>query len=566
MITVESCPGETAIFDPGFPEFKDSPGTAWTPCTDKGAHRDEYISTGTYTNDTRWGSFLTAANGTATYRLLTYSKLEDLRACNESFIKVLLADPRPGGGPLANDDPNTPEDETLYKYLWTYRGPGLWYDTATQKIHIRLSNTHLDGPGVTNYTGETDPRKLPLSITYYTNKATSIRGDYMTFRRIVFQNGGNSMCGVSSEHVTLEHCTFNASRKGLGITATKYLKIEDCEFNGRLGPWVSRDDVKAAYNYISDITGQQNTNGTCNMTCDILLCVSGTDNDDWEVVNCEFRNGHDAMQVSGDRIRIHHNLFENMNDEVLYFNVGGEGVTYEDIRVYNNVIRKSLHALSFFGGTVIGPRYIYRNIIDQRLPVLGYHRMVADNLPIWRVAGDFKMGDKINEYYVYQNTFLLRDTDPAQCSEAFTGSTSDTKTRRFMNNLHMTISTDEPLYTIPDPACTTLSNGNIWCRRMTNATKHLFTYVAYDGNPRRQDRRPAGPLGARHLDSVQKQQRRGLGDKQPDRLSAVRQCAGLRSHRRCGLQQRRLSLEVHQPGPRRGRRPDEHRLARQRNG
>ena len=498
-ITVESYPGETAVFDPGYEEFKKAPqrNNAWVRAKEgkppeippdpnspeippyPNAHDDEYVSMKTYPEDSRWGALLTAENGTTTYRLLTYSKLEELRADNESFIRVLLEDLRPGGR-CANNDPSTKEDDRLYKWLWTYRGPGLWWDESTGRIHIRLSHTHRDG-GATNYEGETDPRKIPISVTYDVNKATSIRGNYMTFRNIVFQNGGDGMCGVGykdnvsdnvSDHVTMERCTFNASRFGLTITNTDYFKAVNCEFNGRLGGWVSRDDVKDAYEYVDDETEKIMKCGTANMTCDGLFVVSGNNNKNWEVANCEFRNGHDAMQVFGSRIRIHHNLYENINDEVFYFN-NPRGM-YEDIRVYNNVIRKALHALSFSDGKVNGPRYIYRNIFDQRLPVLGYHRMVADGRPIWRVAGDFKANGPLGERYVYQNTFLLMDADSSVCSEAFDGAASDSKTRCFMNNIHMTISTDEPLYRIPCPAGKNFSDGNIWCRRITNATAPLI--------------------------------------------------------------------------------------------
>ncbi len=116
VVTVQSYPGETAIFDPGYPEFISNPNTAWVPCTDTGAHPDEYVSVNTYTmvsNDGAFGSFL-HANGQAGDRLLTYARLEDLRATNESFVRVPVSDPR-AGQPIWGD--------TGYKWLWTYRGP-----------------------------------------------------------------------------------------------------------------------------------------------------------------------------------------------------------------------------------------------------------------------------------------------------------------------------------------------------------------------------------------------------------------------------------------------------------
>src|SRR6185369_1446663 len=49
-----------------------------------------------------------------------------------------------------------------------YSGPGLWYDRETDRIHVRLAHTKLPGLGDNNYTGETDPRKLPLVVATYT--------------------------------------------------------------------------------------------------------------------------------------------------------------------------------------------------------------------------------------------------------------------------------------------------------------------------------------------------------------------------------------------------------------
>src|SRR3712207_7054653 len=51
------------------------------------------------------------------YTTLFRSRIEDLRANNESFHSVPLADPREAGGPIA-DDPQ-------HKMPWTYFGPGL---------------------------------------------------------------------------------------------------------------------------------------------------------------------------------------------------------------------------------------------------------------------------------------------------------------------------------------------------------------------------------------------------------------------------------------------------------
>src|SRR5262249_49426557 len=46
----------------------------------------------------------------------------------------------------------------------TYCGPGLWFSRETGRIHIRLAHHRLAGLGQRAYGGETDPRRLPLSV------------------------------------------------------------------------------------------------------------------------------------------------------------------------------------------------------------------------------------------------------------------------------------------------------------------------------------------------------------------------------------------------------------------
>jgi hypothetical protein len=233
VITVQSNPGETAVFDPGLPEFKANPNTAWAPCTDPGAVADEYVSANTYSTETDFGTFL--STGT---RLLWYDRVEDFRASNESWVKVPVSDPRPGA-PIWGDTGN--------KYPWTYRGPGLWWDDDSSspsyhKIHFRASPTHYNISGVTDYAGPTDPRNMSLSISpFYTHTspssspaAISVEANYITFKNIVFQNGGNGetislyRSGNDVTNVTFDHCTINASRYALRISRAKSLTLTHC--------------------------------------------------------------------------------------------------------------------------------------------------------------------------------------------------------------------------------------------------------------------------------------------------------------------------------------------------
>lgn len=488
VITVEAYPGETAIFDPGHPQFKSNPNTAWEPNTDPAAHPDEYISTSTFTTETAYGSFL-QANGQTGDRLLNYARLEDLRATNESFLKVPLSDPRPGQ-PIMGDTSN--------KFPWTYSGPGMWWnnDTASpnyQKIHFRASPTHYNTTGVTDYTGGTDPRNMSLSVSsFYTTSvptslpsAVTILADYITFKNILFQNGGSGetislgSSTADTSYVTLDHCTIYTSRYGIRHSRTRSFKLLHCVIDSRLASYTCRTDTKNNWNFLDDQGKSVYTDAT-SRTSQMQL-TSGTTSSDMEIAYCEFRNGHDAVQLYDVRTKVHHCLFENFNDEAVSLQYGA---ATDDVEVYNNLIRKSLSVFSFAGeASIPGQRYVYRNVVDSRLPTLGF-RIFPPDVPgfqetkYWRPATDFKMRHPIDELYYYQNTLIQGDPGFAEAT-AFWGAALATypKTRRFMNNLYMTIGVDKPLHKIPDPGHPSLSDGNLWSRRTTTAVSELYRSV-----------------------------------------------------------------------------------------
>jgi hypothetical protein len=140
-ILVEPYRGPKVVFDARIrsPNFGQAGNGAWQRVP--GGHPDEW----------RTRAILDEADGRvmygqlldSKYRLITYARIEDLRADNESFTGrgVPLADPRPAGGPL--------QDEPARKIPWTYLGPGIhWMPEAPGnplsvrgRMHIRLSRT-----------------------------------------------------------------------------------------------------------------------------------------------------------------------------------------------------------------------------------------------------------------------------------------------------------------------------------------------------------------------------------------------------------------------------------------
>jgi hypothetical protein len=513
-VTITSYEGETATFDPGHARFKVAPNTpaSWVACTRSlcGPHfvPGEYVSATEFLNPTdglpiptKWGTILSTNT-----RLLTYSRIEDLRATNESDLIVPLADARPAGGPLINDT-ETPEDESLTKRLWTYRGPGLWFCADPNKqdcvkagrVHIRLAPTHLGVAGVADYTGPTDPNAVALSIASEGAFAVENAASYITFKNIVFQNGEDKVVSSSDTvGVIFDHCTFRGGRSVVRIGGTRSTVFRDSLFSHMLGSWVARADVKDEYSFTGP-SGVE-TNGTARMSAAFLLQHSGYQEEDMEVAFCEFRDAHDAIQAWGKRTHIHHSLFENINDEVFQVDGNvknlGDGVfehyPIEDMQIYNNVVRKFLQVFSHAAGpkqVSRGARYYYRNIVDDRIPTLGHHRQPADDKPIWRFGYDFKMNVFVGEFYAYQNTFVQAVPEISELSAVFSNAPVDTNApgeapapRAFVNNIHLTLGGDRPLHTIPEAGYPATSNGNDWVRRITKTTMPLYKDGYVTGN------------------------------------------------------------------------------------
>src|SRR5262249_19087059 len=130
---------------------------------------------------------------------------------------------------------------------------------------------------------------------------------------------------------TFDHCTFTGGRYVVIGETTKCLRYTHCVFNGALPSYCTRGDTKDGYYYL-DSGGNDQGNGLCGYTNDILMITSPLE-EDKEVDHCEFRNSHDGMQAAAIRMRVHDNLFENINDDVLWT----DGIDVVDVRISNNV-------------------------------------------------------------------------------------------------------------------------------------------------------------------------------------------------------------------------------------
>ena len=462
-IVIEPYAGPTATFDGRLvaPPFDVVPNVEWERVA--GGHPEEWRSRqvlelpGSPTAArVRYGAFVDSR-----LRLITYSRIEDLRATNESFVAVPLDDPRDAGGPLV-DDPRR-------KKPWTYLGPGLiWVfenpaddNDRRGRVHVRLSRTHLRAPGRGDYAGPSDPNQVRLALSAEGSVALTVGASNVVLRNLTIANGGTTTLTVTgaARNVTFDHCTVLGGRFGVRISGeADGVAFRHCTFDGGLAPWTVRADVKSSYEY-TDPAGDTVPNGLGKETHDILVLSPAASNVEFD--HCTFRRAHDALQLGGTSAAVHHCLFEDLNDEVVQF------FAPVDAHVFKNLFRQVLHPFSFALEEGGGPIFIYRNVIDQRLPTRGF-RVLPPDAPaphIFRYGASYKGGHPMPDVHVYQNTFVGADRDDKASALSLLFHRSDLSPdahRVHLNNLIVGLDLDLPYTWATTPSARRRSDGNLW--------------------------------------------------------------------------------------------------------
>ncbi|MGH9162006.1 MAG: hypothetical protein ACRD2X_18720, partial [Vicinamibacteraceae bacterium] len=403
-IVIRSYPGEQASVEGSLPEFRALNNEDWEPASlyDPNAHPDEYVSVTKLAAHVR-GVFLDREPYT---RLITYSRLEDLRSENETFDSITDAsDPRPGPEVVQCNGENscTPAG---YRHPWVYMGPGIWIDRNfgpgnPQRVHIRLSHTHNNVPGLADYAGEVDPRKVRLAISPEPMVTLRVQGSsHVRFERLSIRYGGDFttiLTGVTG--LVFNHVQFLASSHGVRTGTNIGSTFEHCDFDGGQPGWYFRNDGKAQYTFLENGLPAQNNLGKQTMRS---LFVPGSTDTGTTIRYSELHDAHD-FYLGGSQIDFHHNWISNLNDEGLFLDAYGR----EDVRVHENVILQTLSPISFASGHVAGPFYVYRNLIDVRAPTAGHRPRYVGDTAVWRFGNTFKSNGEDGPYAIFQNTFLV---------------------------------------------------------------------------------------------------------------------------------------------------------------
>ena len=402
-ITIASFPGELAVIDGGLREFLDSPATSWEPFA--GGAEGEFVSTKTYFGaDSRraptqflpaswepmWGieeerPLALGIFADSMVPLHGYRLAVDLRSTNELWV----------GGKGGMRDTGF------------YCGPGLWFNRATGRLHIRLAPTKLAGLGDRAYRGETDPRKLPLVIALgFGDDVLRVNGvQHVRLQGFVLRGAtGSPLIHVyGSQHIELDHVTVFGGFPALLVNASQNIRVTHSAFRGNAAPWTGRAHMKYR--------------GTASYQ--IVLRNDQPGNENIEFAFNEFTDDHDfAFLRYAKNLQFHHNFVDNFNDDGLEC---GAKLRSHTIYIHQNRIGACLgvfqqHEIEKDESPLDhDPKagvFIFRNVFDFRAGV--YYQSPAQPDP----SGAFlhHEGHLASDHggpiwpvmHVYHNTFLRR--------------------------------------------------------------------------------------------------------------------------------------------------------------
>lgn len=347
-ITIRSYPGELAILDGGFREFAEQPADAWEPAPGGGS--GEFRSRRTYRNLRNvHGRFADSLVG-----LQVYYYRDDL--IGERYV-----------------------------------GPGIWYNAASGKIHIRLARYEKSGTvrartpltlkllphrlhQLQSYRGETDPRKLPLIVAPYHSTPLRIDGArHLILQDLVIRGGGRDAVDIRhGQSITLDNVTIYAGAYGLRARNTGPLKMIHVAIRGSVPPWSTRWETSLReYPWRKEAKNLTRLN-----THALLVPASGDEysvyyypyNHLWEIANCEFTDAHDGVYLGDvDGVRFHHNYVHNVQDDGIYLSSFRRMYKpqHGPREIYQNVVSGSLMSLAFGGDARLSSEvHVYRNILD----------------------------------------------------------------------------------------------------------------------------------------------------------------------------------------------------------
>jgi hypothetical protein len=483
-IVIRSFPGEHAVLDGAtLAEFRVAPNDNWEPIGN-----GEFRSRATFErseDDRARGSFL----GPGPYtRLISYSRLQDLRANNQLFGEL------PPGSTL--DGFTT---LTGGKRPFVYMGPGLYHagpngpdvldaDPGFGHIHIRMIPTTNNVPGFADYTGPSDPREIPLAIWTARTPTLKLSGcEFVHITDLTIRHGTKAVRLEKCTEVRFDHVTVLAGPHGVDIAENcDKCMLTNCVVDGGLPTWYFRSDRKNGYQFkVGDKTF---SNGLGEGTLRALLeghpSITNT-----TIRQCEFINGHDLL-LFGTTMEFSRNWVFNLNDDAIFAET--RGIT--DARIFENVVEQCLTGISFSRGIAGNGVAVYRNLFDLRRPTAGRRRPVDPEAPEdpdepkdpLRFGQLFKSDLPDGPLDLFHNTVVIKhqvgrvafkhlnDAQPGSPQCPF-------MPRRSFNNVFVALDapSEKPISWLPNPTWPAATDGNCYFRTGAFPEGKLFEHFKY---------------------------------------------------------------------------------------
>ncbi|WP_445502951.1 hypothetical protein [Microvirga sp. G4-2] len=408
-ITVRSYPNENVTIDSGPSEFREPGNADWEP-----VNRDlgEFRSVRRFPAGDTPFAYISGIAGYENERVLLvpYKGAEHFRASSDAYMDE--------AAPI-------------------YAGPGVYYDSSDERIHIRLAKTSDLKAAEARYgpvfpSDFPDPRRYSILLSM-ARVTLEVAGSYLTFKDLTVNQATRTIQISASVHdIRFEGLTVWNGAKGITAEAENVhnVTITRSRIYGDNPYWIFWSDMKNA------------PFPALLMRVTAIDLHAGAHN--WDISYNHIRgSGQDLVSTNTneDRIFVHHNRLENCGDDA--FEIEGS-VNVGLVSIHDNYIANCLTALAPGQDTprFDGPLLFYRNVVS-----------LLRNPPVSRAPGinAWDKGQKFGFLEMFKNSdgtrFMTRNVHIYHNTLLLLGSTGrgvnitpkDPENSRIANNIIMTV-------------------------------------------------------------------------------------------------------------------------------
>ena len=461
-------------------------------------------------------------------RLIVYSRLEDLRAKNETFDKIVRRRDRPtcapdpiafalprtvlrrqrGPGQRRQDDatstktgygrtattrqrwrkhrchgqrcPGRLHAAGPHRYPWVYMGPGIWIDPD-----VKPDGAHVSISG--SLTRTTISRVWPTTAGRSTRANSGSRSHanpcdarIQNSSHLRFEHSRHPVRGQVTMKITgaTDWCSITSAsgRRPTACARGEHRHSRSSTASSTAASRAGTSAMTARRSTVSWRTDKSVTNNLGKQTLRSLFVPSGVDTGT-TIHHCEFHDAHD-LYLGGSDVDFHHNWIYDLNDDGLFLDANGRA----NVRVHENVVLKTLSPINFASDkkgpveNVGGPFFIYRNLVDVREPTPGYRPSSPATPRSGAYGNTFKSNGEDGPYALFQNTFLVY-AQAGQASYRHYANLRGSHRRRSFNNIFVAINPDaasDPGITfVPSPSFPAETDGNNYTVSVTATTRAI---------------------------------------------------------------------------------------------